>query len=44
VSGISAAFDTFVSAMSIAYGLIVSASLFAGHAAAPSRGDDLGAS
>ena len=44
VSGISAAFDTFVTSMSIAYGLIVSASLFRGHVAAPSRGDDLGAS
>jgi uncharacterized membrane protein YjjB (DUF3815 family) len=32
VSGITAAFDTFVTAMSIAYGLIVSASLF------PARG------
>lgn len=42
VSGISAAFDTFVTAMSIAYGLIVSASLFAGPAR--SRGDDLGVS
>ena len=44
VSGISAAFDTFVTAMSIAYGLIVSASLFPGHAATPSRDDDLAAS
>ena len=44
VSGISAAFDTFVTAMSIAYGLIVSASLFPGHVAAPMRGDHLGAS
>lgn len=44
VSGINAAFDTFVTAMSIAYGLIVSASLFAGRAAQPSRGDDLRAS
>jgi uncharacterized membrane protein YjjP (DUF1212 family) len=43
VGGISAAFDTFVTAMSIAYGLIVSASLFSGHAARP-RGDDLGMS
>jgi hypothetical protein len=38
------AFDMFVTAMSIAYGLIVSASLFPGHAAPPSRGDDLRAS
>jgi uncharacterized membrane protein YjjP (DUF1212 family) len=44
VSGISAAFDTFVTAMSIAYGLIVSASLFPGRSAPPSRGDDLRAS
>ena len=33
VSGITAAFDTFVTAMSIAYGLIVSVSLIPGHAA-----------
>jgi uncharacterized membrane protein YjjB (DUF3815 family) len=44
VSGISAAFDMFVTAMSIAYGLIVSASLLPGHAAPPSRRDDLRAS
>jgi uncharacterized membrane protein YjjP (DUF1212 family) len=31
VSGITAGFDTFVTAMSIAYGLIVSASLLPGH-------------
>ena len=37
VSGITAAFDTFVTAMSIAYGLIVSASLLPGHVGAPSR-------
>ena len=43
VGGINAAFDTFVTAMSIAYGLIVSASLFSWHAARP-RGDDLGMS
>ena len=42
VSGISAAFDTFVTAMSIAYGLIVSASLFSGHAPRQRRaGNDL---
>ena len=41
VSGINAAFDTFVTAMSIAYALIISASLFSGHASATSRGDDL---
>lgn len=44
MSGISAAFDTFVTAMSIAYGLIVSASLFPGRVAAWLRRDGLGAS
>jgi uncharacterized membrane protein YjjB (DUF3815 family) len=43
VSGVNAAFDTFVTAMSIAYGLIVSASLFPGRAAA-SRVEGLTAS
>jgi uncharacterized membrane protein YjjB (DUF3815 family) len=31
VSGITAVFDTFVTAMSIAYGLIVSVSVIPGH-------------
>ncbi len=43
-SGVSAAFDTFVTAMSIAYGLIVSVSLIPGHLAAPSGDDDVGSS
>ena len=45
VTGINAAFDTFVTAMSIAYGLIISAALFPGNVAAPNaHGDDPGAS
>ena len=42
VSGITAAFDTFVTAMSIAYGLIVSVSVIPGHLGAVRNHDPVG--